>query len=125
MNYRSQSIELAKFHLGFEDFDDLRPVCSDVWPDGNRRKLFGAKPDVGGWRLVPDYEDLNVIRELEKMLGENLPTTYFFNLKEIVGRDSTESTNYPRIDGYVFHASASQRREALLKTLNKWEDETI
>lgn len=73
-------------------------------------------------QTVPDYlHDLNAMHEVEKGLMGVGPLrrtrclTYSDLLYQITRRN-------PRDDEWVFHATAAERAEALLKTIGKWKD---
>ena len=71
-----------------------------------------------GW--VPQYlNDLNAMHEAEKVLGACWPT-YCEYLLEIVEPEprSLEVCHYWNL----LHATASQRAEAFLRTIGKWEE---
>jgi len=61
---------------------------------------------------VPDYlDDLNAMHEAEKTLGDpQLWEEYGDNLERAMGEV-----------GWIYHATASQRAEAFLRTLNLWK----
>jgi hypothetical protein len=85
----------------------------ESWLDG--RKCWAHKdcPPHVGFEEVPDYlNDLNAIREAEKLLLENLGTwtRYVTELKL-----QSAKSGMPH-----FHLSATQRAEAFLHTLNLW-----
>ena len=63
---------------------------------------------------LPDfYNDLNAMHEVEKWLtGYQQTVTYSDNLMKIVGYHTFDSA----------HATASQRAEAFLCTIGKWEE---
>ena len=68
-----------------------------------------------GWvRDCPDYaNDLNAMHEAEKALTRyQQSVTYSDNLMKIVGYHTFDSA----------HANASQRAEAFLRTIGKWEE---
>ena len=66
--------------------------------------------------VFPDYcNDLNAMHEAEKMLtGYQQTVTYSDNLMKIVGYHTFDSA----------HATATERAEAFLRTIDKWEDDT-
>ena len=103
------------------------PMDQDAWQflyDGNNKKHAGTgfrNKEYGGWvRALPDYlGDLNAMHEAEKLLDD--------------GVDDAGSLRY-RYAGFLYHitvpqnlqpfrATAPQRAEALLRTLNLWEEE--
>lgn len=80
---------------------------------------------------IPDYlNDLNAMNEAEKVLKDKLPwpdswQNYTRNLADAAGfsyweSDTTEETNTD-YHAHICHATAAQRAEAFLKTLNLWK----
>lgn len=71
-----------------------------------------AGTDTGGYRaLVPDYlNDLNAMHEAEKVLADNQWTDYANALTDLA----------PCSRRGMISATAAQRAEAFLKTLNLW-----
>lgn len=70
---------------------------------------------------LPDYlNDLNAMHEAEKMLTDAQTAPYYGHLYSIVwrGQPITYSVSYA-----ICHATAAQRAEAFLRTLNLWRDE--
>ena len=78
---------------------------------------------VIGWALIselPDYiNDLNAMHEAEKVLTDHQRRTFNHNLESVVcgncERDSEDRF-------WVIHATAAQRAEAFLRTINKWTE---
>ncbi len=63
---------------------------------------------------LPDYpHDLNVMHKAEKTLARLQWVSYGRHLQELCDQSIT----------WPLHATAAQRAEAFLKTINKWEDE--
>ncbi len=63
---------------------------------------------------VPDYlNDLNAMHEAEKVLTHNLHGLKYHTELELVMRD----------DPFLWRATASQRAEAFLRTIGKWEEQ--
>ena len=61
---------------------------------------------------VPDYlDDLNACHEMEKVLTSEQVTSYVYSLESMNERWSTPA-----------FATASQRAEAFLRTIGKWEE---
>jgi len=80
-------------------------------------KLFYETP-------LPDYlNDLNAMHEAEKILNERQRQTYAWQIirlaRKQAGIDEHES-HYPV--PFVLFATAQQRAEAFLRTLNLWEE---
>ena len=74
--------------------------------------MFGKRPrtDNDWTKDIPDYlNDLNAMHEAEKALVEH-PGLYWFALAKVVGGSLKD----------VACATASQRAEAFLRTLNLW-----
>ena len=80
-----------------------------TWPhptDAEKIKYFiNRKP-------IPDYlNDLNAMRKAESTMGDpQLWMEYEDNLAKVMNHV-----------GWIWHASASERAEAFLRTLNLWE----
>ena len=73
------------------------------------------------YAALPDYlNDLNAMHEAEKVLTEKQQRDYCFRLLlELVDGSVTNDLN----DHFIFiRATAAQRAEAFLKTLNLWEE---
>lgn len=73
---------------------------------------------------IPRYlSDLNAVHELEKRLSAREKGNYASKLFQICNI-SEPRTEMQERDGWFIHihATAAQRCEALLKTLNLWED---
>ena len=70
---------------------------------------------------IPDYcNDLNAMHEAEKSAGVHLGQSYAKNLREVINQD--ERGNILRHETWVYYtATAAQRAEAFLKTLNLWK----
>jgi len=68
--------------------------------------------DPEAWHPLPDYlNDLNAMHDAEKVLNEKQ-------------EDIMNSTLWDIMDGrkYLWHATASQRAEAFLRTIGKWKE---
>ena len=66
--------------------------------------------------MLPDYlNDLNAMHEAEKILTCPQFNNYILELSNI-------TTNYSNPQKETVIATATQRAEAFLKTLNLWED---
>ena len=65
------------------------------------------------FQFPKDYlNNLNAMHEAEKVLDKDQNFHYYLNLLDIQGKGSV----------YSIHATAAQRAEAFLKTLNIWTD---
>lgn len=82
-------------------------------PEGNEEN------EVFTLEMLPDYpNDLNACHEMENHLTEQQKIGYYHNLS--LWR---EDTGEPTENLYeVVHATAAQRCEAFLKTINLWKD---
>jgi hypothetical protein len=87
--------------------------CDGQWdyfnPQGNR---------------LPDYcNDLNAMHEAEKFISnKHKESDYWFLLRELLDFPDAESEWDTLYFFDAIHATARQRAEAFLKTINKWED---
>jgi len=98
-----------------------KPINMGSLPTAWKHPTTPANVDVGrldviNSRYLPDYlNDLNAMHEAEKVLGKPLCYHYVDHLpKHLEGR-----TNFA-----LAHATAAQRAEAFLRTLNLWTTET-
>jgi len=77
------------------------------WHEENNKTL---PPDDDGMRSCPDYlNDLNAMHEAEKVLRPILSERYYRRLREQIGSYDL-----------AISATAAQRAEAFLRTLNLW-----
>ena len=95
----------------------IAEACGRVQrPDGS---WFPIGKDYGS-AGIPDYlNDLNAMHEAEKVLGACWPT-YCEHLLEIVEPEPRTLEICHRWN--LLHATASQRAEAFLRTIGKWEE---
>lgn len=99
----SEQINIAITELcGWYEEDNESEIC---W---TRRELtYCVHEDE-----LPDYcNDLNAMHEAEKVLNDEQKESYFFNLMCLYG-------NWPK----AIQATATERAEAFLKTIGKWEE---
>jgi hypothetical protein len=69
--------------------------------------------------VLPNYlHDLNAMHEAEKVLTDDQLDRYPFILNHVV--DSNTTCRHKRIDCFAYHATAAQRAETFLRTLNLW-----
>lgn len=81
--------------------DSKSPMSVEILPNGEIR-------------AIPDYlNDLNAIQQAWQCLGWEEKNEYIEHLKEIVEEADCE----------VYFATAEQRCEAFLKTINLWSEE--
>jgi len=89
----------------------------------NKRKWL-AKPPNDSWQYldtIPDYlNDLNAMHEAEKNLKPKQQVDYCNWLDKLVGNPPTD--NIYLVWGDATFATAAQRAEAFLRTLNLWEE---
>lgn len=75
---------------------------------------------------TPDYlNDLNAMHEAEKARIITLDSSAFYDaLQEIMGRDLQRNItgDGAGFSGWIAHATATQRAEAFLRTLNLWTE---
>ena len=84
-----------------------RPTCTDF---------------LGNPLLPPDYcNDLNAMHEAEKMLTTKQKQRYATALSDALS-DSAPTESCHTVWSDTIHATASQRAEAFLRTLGKWEE---
>lgn len=80
-----------------------------------------VRPGNSDWQTecVPDYlNDLNAMHEAENVLGEKRIRSYAFILAQVLDTSPTVDLDDQFLN---IHASAAQRAEAFLKTLNLWK----
>ena len=90
----------------------------------HEQEITGRKPTNGFYEIIPDYlNDLNAMREAEQILWRmDWSHRYAFNdhlANTIRGR--TVNRNEWNAET-LLDATASQRAEAFLRTLGKWEE---
>ena len=105
--------------------------------NGHWYKLKDPQADMIDWtnnegvlHHPPNYcQDLNAMHEAEKMLTNYKWPIYTTEIRRIIQRDcDTEAHYLPDCtvayiaDFWFFHATARQRAEAFLRTLNRWKD---
>jgi hypothetical protein len=70
--------------------------------------------------VLPSYTtDLNAMHEAEKVLGEKRIRSYAFTLAQVLDTSPTVDLDDQFLN---IHATASQRAEAFLRTIGKWEE---
>lgn len=127
MNELKQRLALAKAHgyidvrlrnrLEFGEYSDDYFECLEY----RERDEWGMNGPCWG-RRVPDYlSDLNSIREIEEILTEEQWNDYAHKLFDIT-HAFDDCGSFESIVRFTTHATAAQKVEALLKTLNLWEE---
>ncbi len=90
--------------------DDMRRALVDYRDDG--------RPAAVLFTLVPDYtRDLNAMHSAEQKLTRDQCFQYGQELAAVLLRLAEPGYNF------TWHATAAQRCEALLRTLNLWRDD--
>jgi hypothetical protein len=119
MNSIKQRIAIAEY-LGYID---VRDYVEDM--DNDYLSLMGRKYRKGPLFRIPDYlNDLNAIHEAEEHLqSHHLCYEYNNILYNILGNTVGNRADKPH--HWTWHATAEQRAEAFLKTIGKWEDDSI
>ena len=112
----------------------LRGGCTQAVEDKSIADKWAADPfsdkdivvPVKMLRDIPDYpNDLNAMHEAEKILTGKSKWKYAGILcKMIAGYKPSDSTTRISLEGVcnIAHATAAQRCEAFLRTLNLWEE---
>tara|TARA_B110000285_G_C14978627_1_gene540211 strand:- start:531 stop:875 length:345 start_codon:yes stop_codon:yes gene_type:complete len=110
MNEEKQRIAIAE-ECGWTVNVDGKTVIS---PSGAGDRTLFAEVSM----ILPDYpNDLNAMHEAEKVLTDD----QLF----VMSRWLQHSTRSTLVGVAVMTATASQRAEAFLKTINKWEDSEL
>lgn len=90
----------------------VRPENLPRWKKGRE---IAYKDDI------PSYgTDLNAMHEAEKSLPSSLTQKYWWSLCDVTGLDQYEAYRDPLL---TVSATAPQRREAFLRTIEKWVTE--
>jgi len=113
---------IATHIFGYEDYDMLLPYSS-----APKRELYGATKFADNWTLVPDYcNDLNAIHEAILSLPFGLrDNTFTLILANVCGFKAHGVESWSQLHAGCFaviNATASQRAEAFLKTIDKWKE---
>jgi hypothetical protein len=106
-------------HEGFDKFEGshLYSFRRNPWPD--------VKPSLEGFvKYLPDYlNDLNAMHEAEEfILAQGIQDHWLDTLVEVVVGKNVHWSDYHCFP-LVNRATAAQRAETFLKTLNLWTDE--
>lgn len=75
-----------------------------------------------GLKVKDPLFDLNLVHLAEKTLTDGQKRTYEFVLCRVVGRRSQDEPVVEMYDFDLLHAPAGERWEAILRTLDFWED---
>ena len=118
MNSEQQRIAIAKA-CGWTEIIEMRLPAVWGW--------YGVVPkkDRMDMRQLPDYlNDLNAMHEVEQILRDQAIDAYEIHLLTLIqdGSRIADFSKYP--SDCIFHATASQRAEAFLKTLGLWVEDS-
>ena len=101
----SINIAIAEL-LGWTDISQYTQAV-DGW--------YGYEPENGPHSQIPNFcNDLNAMHEAEKMLNSEQKEIYFLDLMCLYGK-------WPK-SIQAIQATAKERAETFLKTLEKWEE---
>ena len=100
------------------------------WTDIRRQRLYAGDQDLWGNKMIggdkhrnrlPDYlNDLNAMHEAEKVLTYEQAEIFEDELCDIAKSENDVLENPLQSKSFIFHATAPQRSEAFLRTLNLW-----
>lgn len=122
MTSEAQRIAIAEVCGWRHVHPSARYELSDYAVDQGR--LIGDKPGQF-WDFVPDYlNDLNAMHEAEKILDDGVLWKGYLNrLWDVVCPQFQQMSGLNAAVGLLLvHATAGQRAEAFLRTLNLWDD---
>ncbi len=71
---------------------------------------------ASGWDEWDPLNDLNAMHQAEKVLTTEQWQIYNRHLQQVIARDKLPGSNYN------YHATATQRAESFLRTLDLWKD---
>ena len=100
----------------------IAKVCGytfDYWPDESGR--FSVIKDDSYVQLPDYYSDLNAMHEAEKVLTEMQQKNYALEYLPMVLVINGRARRLKGEEFTFVHATAAQRAEAFLRTLNLWE----
>jgi len=116
MTQEAQCIAIAQA-CGFTTHKHTDGLIEWRWPPG---LLIGRYPQGQFPSIVLNYTtDLNAMHKAEKMLDARQLNIYENELAELCNLKAAKSL----ASAYRWHASAAQRAEAFLRTLNLWRDD--
>lgn len=124
MSPKAQRIAIAEA-CGWLEWEHLNPTP----PLFNR--LWRNNGEVRAFNNLPKYlNDLNAMHEAEKAVPRHLWSDYTMALRRNIRRDCEKPECYVIgaersqliADFWFYHATAAQRAEAFLRTLNLWTE---
>ena len=118
MTREQQRIAIAEV-CGWTAREDIENFWRAVDASGNMtHELWMSESNV--WAAgIPDYpHDLNAMHQAESILNADQMVSYDYHLDRVVG-NGRQALN---IDYFLWSATASQRAEAFLRTIGKWEE---
>ena len=81
---------------------------------------WAIEPD-GSKSILPDCcNDLNLMREAERLLDDDQWLEYMLNLQDVLQRDPNRGKWIVCQDN--MHSTAAQRAKAFVKTIGKWKE---
>jgi hypothetical protein len=73
--------------------------------------------------VLEPLNDLNAMHEAEKTLSRNQRAEYWHEIIKLCNQDARLLNDFDRVGiFYQLHATAAQRAEAFLRTIEKWEE---
>ena len=106
-------------HLGWKELDfhlDGKHILGDR-PSFFNGKIVSYTVD----QYVPDYcNDLNLMREAERLLDDDQWLEYMLNLQDVLQRNPDRGKWVVCQDN--MHSTAAQRAKAFVKTIGKWKE---
>jgi len=105
-------ISVETWHKQNPDFasDFFKGFYVGIAPNGSKNRFLS----------IPDTSSLDVLHEMEKRLNKNQQLAYIANLWEIK-KGKLEIPEVQEVWWALTTATAAQRAEAFLKTLNLWK----
>lgn len=119
MNPEKQRIAIAEACGWKLKSNGLSPMWS--WQNESliHRIKWVAHKVMASQGVLPDYlNDLNAMHEAESILNADQMVSYDYHLDLMVG-NGRQGLN---IEYFLWSATASQRAEAFLRTIGKWEE---
>lgn len=117
MNEQAQQIALCEW-MGWKRLESNNPKVT-YWNSPEEHRFTQYE----GFSVLPNTNSLDVLHEMEKKLTTNELKDLFVRYLLVLLDVPLPSEGNPLLVWYkVVNASAPQRREALLRTLNLWKD---
>ena len=127
MTPEKQRIAIAEA-CGWHHVQSCKLDSPEIYPDGawkhpkRGRWLFRMDSKIEGG--IPNYPaDLNAMHEAEKTLDYEQGEQFASDIWEII-INAEDDQEYPPSSNFSYlHATAAQRAEAFLRTIEKWEEQ--